>query len=148
MTSSPDQRLSPFQTQQLHAVEMQPGRHKQVSCGPPAFSPSYQGFHMRVVLHRPEAFVSSCRTSLSSRVTCVGYRTHLNVPDREICGYAAGLLHAPTKQIVLDGQISMEAGHICDRSWERMFVPPLVFPRSGTYCFNQISQSLKRNSSQ
>lgn len=71
MTSNPGQRLSPFQTRELHAVEMQPGRHKQVSCGPPAFSPSYQGFHMRVVLHRPEAFVSSCRTSLSSRVTCV-----------------------------------------------------------------------------
>lgn len=71
MTSNPDQRLWPFQTRQVHAVEMQPGRHKQVSCGPAVFSPSYQGFHMRLVLHRPEAFVSSCRTSLSSRVTCV-----------------------------------------------------------------------------
>lgn len=34
-----------------------------------------------------------------------GCRTHLNVPDRGIYGYAAGLSHAATEQLVLDGQI-------------------------------------------
>lgn len=59
------------------------------------------------VLHRPEAFVSSCRASLSSRVTCVAIEAHLNVPHRGIYGYAAGPSHAVTKQLVPDGQISM-----------------------------------------
>lgn len=44
---------------------------------------------MRLVLHRPEAFVSSCRTSLSSRVTCVAVEPISTSPDRGIHGYAA-----------------------------------------------------------
>lgn len=70
------------------------------------------------------------------------YRTHLNVPDRGIYGYAAGLLHAATKQHVPDGQISIDQdalgsshGRACPASW--------VFPRAGRYCFNLIITTLQ-----
>lgn len=146
MTSNPGQRLSPFQTQQLHAVEMQPGRHKQVSCGPPAFSPSYQGFRMRVVLHRPEAFVSSCRTSLSSRVTCVATEPSQcpGPGNLRLCGRPFACSHKATCARWPD----FHGNRTPLPPVVEAHVPSLVFPRSRTYCSNQISEPSKRNSSQ
>lgn len=120
MTSSPDQRLSPFQTRQVHAVEMQPGRHKQVSCSPPAFSPSYQGFHLRVVLHRPETFVSSCRTSLSSRVTCVAVEPISTSQTGEFTAMRPAFRMQPQEQLVPDGQIFHADRTHRNQPWESM----------------------------
>lgn len=49
-----------------------------------------------------------------------GLSNPLNVPDRGIYGYAAGLSHAATKQLVPDGQISIWTERTLVQSWESM----------------------------
>ena len=144
---NPDQRLWPFQTRQVHAVEMQPGRHEQVSCSPPAFSPSYQGLCMCVVLHRLEAFVSSCRTSLSLGVTCVAIGPVSTSQTGEFTAMRPGLLHAATKQLVPGGQISNVDRTHWTPSRGRACPFSCVFPRTGTCCFKLITQHFRRTSS-
>lgn len=120
MTSNPDQRLWPFQTRQMHAVEMQPGRHKQVSCSRPAFSPSYQGLCICVVLHRPEAFVSSCRTSLSSQVTCVAIEPILTSQTGEFTAMRPVLSHAATSNSSQVARSPCGCDALDSKLWESM----------------------------
>lgn len=99
---------------------------------------------MRLVLHRPEAFVSSCRTSLSSRVTCVAIEPILTSQTGEFAAMRPAfrmqpqsnmsqMARFPSRQDALESS----RGKACPVSW--------VFPRTGRYCFNLIIQRVRRD---
>lgn len=119
---------------------MHPGRHKQVSCSPAAFSPSYQGFRMCVVLHRPEAFVSSCRTSLSSRVTCMAIEPSQRPRpgNLRLCGRPFACSHKANCPRWPDFPCVQDA---LDPSRERACPVSEVSSRTGCCCFNLINAS-------